>query len=307
MSLRSWLWLSVGMMLVCLALLSGYTYLVHLLVPQDFWSWAHQFVATFSSVVLALAISVWLYAWQTSRATADRKRDLRVAILIAIFDLKDLVSEDKTKIVTLPDGSEEKVVLTRMQPTIFEEAVRSGLFGASETFLLSRLSALAELYNMKTVRFLETYSGHRVSGAERADDAFVEELRRQIHAIQEDLMEAAKGCEDLMTRWSFAELKEAIDIAASGSEYETDPRVAQLVRTMRFRVPPPGDTAGLYRKLWGIEDAAASGDRETACTLADDLIEEVRTMSVNGEDSGEKAESLITPVEQIKRGLEGES
>jgi hypothetical protein len=287
MSLRYWLWLSIGIVLVCLALLGGYTYLVFVMVPQDFWSWAHQFVATFSSVVLALAISVWLYAWQTSRATADRKRDLRVAVLIAIFDLKDLVSEDKTKTVTLPDGSEEKVVLTRMQPTIFEEAVRSGLFGASETFLLSRLSALAELYNMKTIRFLETYSGHRVSGVEHADDAFVEELRRQIHAIQGDLMEAADGCEDLMKRWSFAELKEAIDIAAAGTEDETDPRVEQLVRTIRFRVNPPGNTAGLYDKLWGIEDAATSGDRETACTLADGLIEEVRAMSENGDASGE--------------------
>ncbi len=179
-----------------------YTWLVFTKAPDEIWSWGHQFVATFFSVGVAFAIGAWLYVRQTSRSTADRRRDLRAALLITIFDIRDLVDDRNIKTVRLPDGSEEKVLPTFLQPTIFEEAMRSVLFGASETMILSRMAALTQIYNGKATRFMETYSALQARSEDQADSATVEQLRSQLYAVQDDVQEVVKGCENLMKTWA---------------------------------------------------------------------------------------------------------
>jgi hypothetical protein len=296
--------ISVVGAILLLAIPTGYTWFVYKNVPWEMWAWGHQFVATFFSVAVAFAIGIWLYRLQQRWDAEGKRRQLRAALLITIFDIRDLVKDENIKTIPLPDGSEEKVLLTFLQPTIFEEAMRTGLFGAGETLTLSRMAALTQLYNNKVATLLETHSALQTRDEAEVEDATVEHLRDKIYAVQDDVQEIVTGCENLMKSWSFKQLRQAMDAATADDREETDPKVELLVDEIQLRVTPPGYKAGLYAKFWEVEDKLKAGDSEDAHTLIDSLIEEIHKIPKT-RVTPEEEQRLIKTVNDLRETLAG--
>jgi hypothetical protein len=302
-SLKAWVWISGTGAILLLAIPAVYTWVVWKRAYWELWSWGHQFVATFFSVGFAIAIGIWLYAWQTKKTTADKKRDLRAAILINIFDTWDRLDDRHLQSVKLPNGSEEKIVLTIVQPTVFEEAIRSGLFKATETFYLSRLAAMMHIYHDRAQRFAQVHKLplHSTDG-DQIDDNRVEELRSAIDGVQEARSKIAVAGENLLKLWSFDQLKEALDISKASDEAKEDPRVALIIRNALPEISPVSYLAPLDAKLGEVEEAIESGDAETACTLLHEIITDAQDLSNDTVRAGD-VEQLITQVNQLRKDL----
>jgi hypothetical protein len=282
---------------------AAYTWWVFAKVPSDFWSWGHQLVATFFSVAFTGAIAVWLYTWQSEKANAARKTELRNAQYIGILNIWDQLKDANLQEADLPDGSVEKVLLTFLQPTIFEEAIRSGLFSASETALLSRLIGAIHAYNDSVISFLPLAKSFTSEDKEHIDSKRVEQLRNTIDTIQgnrETVVEVSKG---LLSLWSIEEIMAAN--AAAEAEQETDPEVAQFIARIQeesFRISPGGYKGALYAKLEKAKEATAA-DNESACVSLDEIIKEVQDLSDRQITSAE-AEQLISEAKAVKTELE---
>jgi hypothetical protein len=303
---RAWHLISIFIALLLLALPVWYTWFIYTNDRREMWSWGHQFVATFFSVGIAFAIGIWLYALQQRWDAAGKRKQLRAALIITIFDIRDLLKDENIKTVPLPDGSTEKVLLTFLQPTIFEEAMRSGLFGASETFALSRTAALIQLYNSKNQRLLETYSALETRSSEgEVDDATVEHLRGQIYAVQDDVQQIVTGCENIMKSWSFKQLNEALNAGTEHDREDIDPKVELLIEQFQLRVTPPGYKAGVYTKLWEIEDNIKAGNQGATHTLIDDLIKEINDIPKT-RITPEEEQALIKTANDLREELAGD-
>jgi hypothetical protein len=301
-SLRAWQWIAGLFALLLLTIPAGYTWVVLGKVPSDVWSWWHQFVAAFFSVAFTGAIAVWLYAWQTAKANAARKMELRIAQYIGIFNVWDQLKDADLQDADLPDGSVEKVLLTYLQPTIFEESIRSGLFGASETALLSRLAGAIHVYNDSVIGFVTSGKSFTSEDKEHMDSKRVEPVRNTIHMIQayrESVVEVSKS---VLSSWSFEELSAANAAAESGQE--PDPRIAQWVDEIQeesFRISLGDYKDALYTRLDKSKEAAAE-DTESACASLDDIIKEVQNLS-DKRMTPEEANQLISATIAAKKEL----
>jgi hypothetical protein len=271
-------------------------------VPSDVWSWGHQFVATFFSVAFTGAIAVWLYAWQTAKATAARKRELRIAQYIGIFNIWDQLKDANLQDGDLPDGSVEKVLLTYLQPTIFEESIRSGLFGASETAMLSRLAGAIHVYNDSVMGFVTSAKSFTSEDKEHIDSKRVEALRNTIHMIQANRETVVDISKSLLSSWSIEELIAGSEAADSGQE--RDPGIAQLIAKIQeesFAASPGGYKDKLYTRLEKSKEAAAE-DTESACESLDEIIKEAQDLS-DKKITPEEANQLITATKAAKKEL----
>jgi hypothetical protein len=301
-SLRAWQWIAGLFALLLLVIPAGYTWAVLDKAPSDVWSWWHQFVATFFSVAFTGAIAVWLYAWQTAKATVARKLELRIAQYIGIFNIWDQLKDANLEDADLPDGSVEKVLLTFLQPTIFEESIRSGLFGASETALLSRLAGAIHVYNDSVVGFVTHAKSFTSEDKEHMDSKRVEALRNTIHMIQANRETVVEVSKSLLSRWSIEELSAAN--AAADSSQEPDPGIAQLIAEIQeenFRISPEGYKDALYTRLDKSKEAAAE-DTESACASLDEIIKEAQDLS-DKEITPEEANQLISATKAAKKEL----
>jgi len=286
--------------LLLLTILAGYTWWVSDNAPAEIWSWGHQLIATFFSVAFTAATAVWLYTWQTEKANVARKTELKNAQYIGIFNIWDQLKDANLQDADLPDGSVERVLLTFLQSTIFEESIRSGLFGPQDTALLSRLVGAIHAYNNSVTSFLPLAKSFTSEDKEHVDRKQVEQLRNLIDTIQgnrETVVEVSKG---LLSLWSIKELSAASAAADTGDE--PDPRIAELVAQIQeenFRISPGGYKGALYAKLEEAKVAAA-GDREAACASLNDVIKEVQDLS-NKMITPEEAEQLTSEARAVQK------
>lgn len=300
MSLGAWKWLSGVVALLLLVCPLIYSRLVFIRAPDEGWAWLHQLVGTFFSVAFASAVAVWLYTWQTEKNSADRQMELRAAQLISIFDTWDLLGDDHLQNVELPDGSEEKVLMTFLQTTIYDESIRSGLFGTAETMALSRLSAAVHIYNGRVERLLPVLKS--IEEDEDAPSKLVEKWCGELHGVQDARQLVVTAGENLMKSWTLREVQDASTLAAPDSRQESDPRVARLVEQHLPKITPAGYKAGLYTKLERVEEMATEGDYEAADGLLDEVIAEARSLS-GDKISTEEAEHFIATVNKVKVSL----
>ncbi len=300
MSLRVWKWLSgvvAFLLLVCPLI---YSRLVFVRAPEEGWAWLHQLVGTFFSVAFASAVAVWLYTWQTEKNSADRRNELRAAQLIGIFDSWDRLGDDHLQGVELPDGTEEKVLLTFVQTTIYDESIRSGLFGAAETLKLSRLSAVIHLYNSRVERLLPVLKS--VQEEEDASSTLVEKWRDEMHGVQDARQLVVSAGENLMKSWTLREVRAALAIAEPDSREDPDPMVEKLVEDALPKITPAGYKAGLHEKLEHAKEAALGGDQEAAHRVLDEAIAEAQRMS-GDVISTKDAQEFIASVNDAKKSL----
>jgi len=300
-SLRAWQWIAGLFALLLLGILAGYTWVVLDRVPSEVWSWWHQLIATFFSVAFTGVIAVWLYAWQTAKATAARRMELRIAQYTGIFNIWDQLKDADLQDADLPDGSVEKVLLTYLQPAIFEESIRSGLFGASETAMLSRLAGAIHVYNDSVIGFVTSVKSFTPEDKEHMDSKQVEAVRNTIHMIQANRESVVDVSSSLLSRWSIEELTAAIEAADSGQE--PDPGIARLIAEIQeevFGASPGGYKDELYTRLEKSKEAAE--DTESACASLDEIIEEAQDLS-DKKITPEEANQLISATIAAKKEL----
>ena len=227
---------NVGLSIAFIALAVGvalYTWQVSTRGPEDLSLWTNQLVAAVVSAGFALVVGFTLYRIQRRATNADRKRELRVAILISTFDTWDKLGDDKLQYPELPDGTTEKVLLTFLQPTIFEEAIRSGLFGAAETLAMSRQAAILHIYNDRVQRCLQALKTptDEQDGDERARD-----LHAAVDGVQEARADVVDAGRRVLILWTAKELKKAS--ARTGEDRKEDPRVVQIVEQHLPKLSP---------------------------------------------------------------------
>lgn len=300
MSLKVWKWVSGLASFLLLICPLVYSRLVFIRAPEEGWSWLHQLVGTFFSVAFASAVAVWLYTWQTEKNSSDRRKELRAAELIGVFDAWDRLGDDHLQEVELPDGTKEKVLLTFLQTTVYDESIRSGLFGAAETFTLSRLSSVIHLYNGRVERLLPVLKSIGKEGD--APNSLVEEWRSEIHGVQDARQLIVTAGENLMKLWTFAEIRAALDVTEPNSRDDADPRVEQIVENALPKITPAGYKAGLYDRLEHAKQAASESDHEAAGRFLDEAITEAQSMSgtvIRDED----AQQFIGTVDKARESL----
>lgn len=299
MSFRAWLWVS-GICAVLLSLIPvAYTWLVFTRVPAEKWSWGHQYVATFFSVGFAFAVGVWLYSWQAKRSTADRILQLRAMQITDVFNTWELIGDEHLQTVELPDGSKESVVLTFLQPAIYEDSVKSGLFGVEETLILSRLSAISHVYNDSVQSLMPVLKivGHMEEN--EVGTKHIEELRGALHNVQGKREEVVNGGEKLLKLWTLREVRKALAVGKIGSRENPDARVVQLIDDHLPKMTPPSYKATLYAKLEEARIADELNDDTAVCALLDEIIEEANALSGDKIDADD-ADEVIAAVEEAK-------
>ena len=252
------------------------------------------------------AVAIWLYEWQSERTARARRTELRTAQYISIFNMWDQLKDANLQSADLPDGSKEKVLLTFLQPTIFEESIRSGLFGANDTALLSRLVGSIRAYNDSVSSFVtfakSVPSMDRIKTATGWDVQQRDTLRNMIYTIQENRENVVDVSKRLLSTWPFEEL--SVAIAAADSGHEADPNVAQLIAGIQeenFKISPGGHKAALYAKLEEAKETAKR-DAAAACASLTDLATEAQALA-DKKITPEEAERLISEVQATKWGL----
>ncbi len=83
-----------------------------------------------------------------------------------------------------------------------------------------------------------------------------------------------------------------MNIAPQDSNDETDPKVEYLIQQIELGITPAGYNAGLYTKLWEVQDKLKAGEREIAQALVDALLREINAIPAN-RVTPEEVEGLI--------------
>jgi hypothetical protein len=301
----AWLGLSAGAAFALLVATIAYTWLVFVRAPGEIWSWWHELVATLFSVGLAFTIGVWLYAWQTNTSDADRKLDLRVLLITSVFDIWDRVDDKYLRKLELPDGSGEKVLITHLEPTVFEEGIRSGLFDSTEHLALFRLSLLVHLYNDAVTRLLPVYSSLRFTNGTRTDLKRVVELRELATEIQQYRVEIVQAGQNLLKHWSFDEFQEAmLKLNEPDSGKIPDQRVVEMIMQAQPKVSPMDFTASAYDKFHRALQEVNKGNLEVACELLMEGSKSVKSLVAEGRITNELAQSVISEINQVAESIE---
>jgi hypothetical protein len=97
---------------------------------------------------LAAVVGVWLYDVQTRKSEDARVEQLRQALIAELYATTDRLNT--TSVTRITDDEEQRpevvLVLTHLEPTVCEEAIRSALFGHENTLNLTRLARLMREY-----------------------------------------------------------------------------------------------------------------------------------------------------------------
>jgi hypothetical protein len=97
---------------------------------------------------LAAAIGVWLFYYQGQKAEEARVEQLREALIAELYATIDRLSTTpSTQIPDIRGGEPDlPVVITSVEPTVCEEAIRSALFGHRNTVTPTQLARLMREY-----------------------------------------------------------------------------------------------------------------------------------------------------------------
>lgn len=109
------------------------------------------FAATFASSIGAL-----LFDYQVERTEEKRNQQLRMLLIAELNELSEGLDRANAMKVRLLDGSTAEVVISHVQPTVIEEAVKDGFFDPPEKAL--RLARNMHAYNARVSYLLSILS-----------------------------------------------------------------------------------------------------------------------------------------------------
>jgi hypothetical protein len=152
------------------------------------------FAATFASTILTFFIGALLFDYQVERTEAKRKEQLRILLVTELTGIAEGLDLANAIKVRLSDGSAE-VVVTHIQPTVIEEAIKGGFFSLSQAEGALRLAKNMRTYNAKVSYFLSLLS----SGTIREPDSkqFVMRAIEEIEGTRQAIVADARKLADL--------------------------------------------------------------------------------------------------------------
>ena len=139
----------VGIVLV-LFVIGLHTILKYYNAPTDIeYSLINTFAATFASTILTFFVGALLYDYQAERDEAKREEQLRRLLAAELNEIVEGLNPANATKVRLSDNSVAEAVITHLQPTVVEEAIREGFFGPSRTEVALRLARTMRAYDAK--------------------------------------------------------------------------------------------------------------------------------------------------------------
>ena len=119
----------------------------------DRWAWRHNLASTLISVALGIATAIGIFQYQGHQQDAERRTRLCMLLneeLVAVD--RDLAGPATTGLLV---GSEYMPARPAViQTLIIDEAIKSGLFGDSQSRLLTELSLAERAYNARLYHYL---------------------------------------------------------------------------------------------------------------------------------------------------------
>lgn len=224
----------------------------------------------------------------------------------AIFDAWDLLDDRHLQSVQLPNGSEAQVLLTFLQPGIYEDAFKSGLFSADEAISLARLAAIINLYNNTVQRIFPVIRSLEKEDNTGEDGKRAKEIQAEIDAVLENREQIIEAGKNLVNRWTLKEVRRAMDVARPGEREKPDPRVEQIIEGRIPDITSPSFKAGIHEKTQHAQEALKAGDLEASREYLDEAIKEAQNMR-GDEISENDADELIAQLGEAKRAAENEN
>ncbi len=114
------------------------------------------FAATFASTILTFFIGALLYDYQAERTETKRDELLGRLLVAELNEIVEGLNPASAMKMRLSDNSSAEAVITHLQPTVIEEAVRGGFFDPPRTEEAVRLARNMRAYNAKVSYLLST-------------------------------------------------------------------------------------------------------------------------------------------------------
>jgi hypothetical protein len=141
------------LILLALSLIAVFCYDRFLCPPKERWPWRHNLASTIISVVLGIATAIGIFQYQSRHQDVDR-RDRLSLLLNQELDAtqRDLEGPPSSGLTV---GAEYLAVRPAIiQTLIIDDAIRSGLFGNTESKLLTAVSLAERAYNARLYHYL---------------------------------------------------------------------------------------------------------------------------------------------------------
>jgi hypothetical protein len=138
--------------------------------------------------------------------TRDRRRNLRLLLVVQVVETRDRLHERYIASAKLHDDSIGNVVLTSLNSSIFDEAIKSGLFSPEETLLMSRAIGAIDVYNLHATRF-QSLPEIPAAGEEEAQ---AKAERTVISSVMQARDQVLKAMDNIYDQWPAREVHEAV-------------------------------------------------------------------------------------------------
>ncbi len=140
-------YLGVGIVLVVFAVAIHSVYRFYNAPADAEYDLFNVFAATFASTILAFFIGALLFDYQVERTEAKRNEQLKVLLTAELNEIAEGLELANATEFRLPGGPEVKAVITHLQPTVVEEAVKGGFFEPPWLEKALRLAGNMRAYN----------------------------------------------------------------------------------------------------------------------------------------------------------------
>jgi hypothetical protein len=133
------------------------------------------------------------------------------------------------------------VSLTVLHSTVFDEALKSGLFDPQESLLLSRAIGNIDVYNLQ-ISILQSLATNEVT--QEVGDRFYEAshtLVAEINRARDDVLESMK---DLENYWPTKEVREAVEAYRRSTHKNDVPRLGSEKQSPSEEPEGTGDGSG---------------------------------------------------------------
>lgn len=147
---------------VALVIAGSYTIVVHRYgskssASSHLWSWWHGFISTLVSVLLGVAVGVYMFKYQSGQTDKTQKCKLLSLLNAELSDTHRALSlPDEQKMKLIVGSTNYLVLVVYIQPLVLEEAARSNLFEPRETEEMLLTARSMKLFNLITDQLLRS-------------------------------------------------------------------------------------------------------------------------------------------------------
>ena len=157
-------------------------------------------LATFVGALLAAAVGVWLFNYQSSRNDERRSQQLLASLAAELHATIDFLESKPLTRVLPPEGCEEEaveVVVTSLEPTACEESIRSAVLTPQDVFNLTHLARVMRSYTLEANLLESIITGPRTdSGVARRTYEVAQDVKNFQSSVLEYCRTITAGLEE---------------------------------------------------------------------------------------------------------------